>query len=113
VEPLFRASCGIGASCHATAQSAGGVQLVTDATYDSAALLERLKQKSTHEPSMALVKPGDPANSFLIHKVTGDFTGLACAATSCGERMPQRSTPLSDDDIAMLQEWIQQGAPLE
>lgn len=86
---------------------------MTDATYDTAALLARLEQKSTHEPSMALVSPGDPTNSFLFHKVTGDFTGLACATAACGERMPQRSTPLSDEDIAMIQEWIQQGAPLE
>ena len=113
VAPLFQASCGFGASCHGTAQPAGLVRLTLDADYDAAALLARLKGKSTREPSLALVNPGDTASSFLWHKVTGDFTGLPCAASSCGERMPQRSTPLAAEDLALLQQWIQQGAPLD
>ncbi len=112
VEPLMRASCGFGASCHGTAQPAGLVQL-TLGSGDAAALRARLLANSRREPSLALVTPGDPSASFLMHKLRGDFTGLPCAPNACGERMPQRSNPLPEEEIALLERWIQQGAPLE
>ena len=112
VEPLMRASCGFGASCHGTAQPAGLVQL-TLGSGDAAALRTRLLAKSRREPSLALVTPGDPSASFLMHKVWGDFSGLPCGPSSCGERMPQRSSPLPEAEIELLERWIQQGAPLE
>jgi hypothetical protein len=88
------------------------VQLTTG-TGDAAALLERLKAQSVREPSLPLVDPGNPAGSFLLRKVTGDFTGLPCAPSACGERMPQRSTPLPQEELDSLERWIQQGAVLE
>ncbi|QRK12908.1 hypothetical protein JQX13_24470 [Archangium violaceum] len=112
VVPLFQGSCGFGSSCHGTAQPAGYVQLTTGSG-DAAALLERLKAKSVREPSLPLVDPGNPSGSFLLRKVTGDFTGLPCAPNACGERMPQRSTPLPQEEIDSLERWIQQGAVLE
>jgi hypothetical protein len=112
VVPLLQTSCGIGSSCHGTAQPAGYVQL-TLGTGDAAALLERLKAKSVREPSLPWVDPGNPSGSFLLRKVTGDFTGLPCGPSSCGERMPQRNTPLPQEDIDLLERWIQEGAVLE
>ena len=110
VVPLLQGSCGFGSGCHGTARPAGYVQLTLADGEDAHALWTRLQGKSVREPSLALVSPGDPAGSFLLHKVTGDFTGLPCAASSCGERMPQRSEPLPDADLAMLRQWIEQGA---
>ncbi|MFL5352551.1 hypothetical protein [Archangium sp.] len=112
VAPLLQGSCGFGSGCHGTAQPAGSVQL-TLGTGDAAALLERLKAKSVREPSLPLVDPGNPSGSFLLRKVTGDFTGLPCAPSACGERMPQRGTPLPREDLDLLEQWIQQGAGLE
>jgi hypothetical protein len=112
VVPLFQASCGFGSGCHGTARPAGSVQLTIDAE-GAAPLLARLKGMSTREPSMPLVSPGDPLGSFLLRKVKGDFAGLSCVPAACGERMPQRSTPLPPEDIELLELWIQQGAPLE
>ncbi|AKJ06854.1 Hypothetical protein AA314_08480 [Archangium gephyra] len=112
VVPLFQGSCGFGSGCHGTAQPAGHVQL-TLGSGDAATLLARLKEKSVREPSLALVDPGNPSGSFLLHKVTGDYTGLPCAPSACGERMPQRSTPLPQESLDMLELWIQQGAVLE
>jgi len=112
VVPLFQASCGFGSGCHGTAYPAGYVPLSTNVA-EASVLLERLKEASVREPSLPRVKPGDPAGSFLLHKVTGDYTGLPCAPGACGERMPQRSAPLPEADIAMLERWIQQGAVLE
>lgn len=112
VVPLLQGSCGFGSGCHGTAQPAGFVQL-TVGSGDAAALLERLKAKSIREPSLPLVDPGNPSGSFLLRKVQGDFTGLPCGPSSCGERMPQRSTPLPQAELDMLTLWIQQGAVLE
>ena len=80
-------------------------------------------------PTMAYVKPGDPDNSYLVHKLEGtQLSTLPCApcsmdpicanATSepvsptpnCGTQMP-----LTADPIPALNQkvrcWIQQGAP--
>jgi hypothetical protein len=111
VVPLFQGSCGFGSGCHGTAQPAGHVQLTTGS--GAAALLERLKAKSVREPSLPLVDPGNPSGSFLLRKVTGDFTGLPCAPSACGERMPQRNMPLPQEELDSLERWIQQGAVLE
>jgi hypothetical protein len=112
VVPLLQGSCGFGSGCHGTVQPAGFVQL-TPGSGDAAALLARLKAKSVREPSLPLVDPGNPSGSFLLRKVKGDFAGLPCGPSACGERMPQRSTPLSQEAIDSLALWIQQGAVLE
>ena len=112
VVPLFQGSCGFGSGCHGTAQSAGHVQL-TLGSGDAATLLARLKEKSVREPSLPLVDPGNPSGSFLLRKLTGDYTGLPCAPSACGERMPQRNTPLPQETLDMLERWIQRGAVLE
>jgi len=112
VVPLFQGSCGFGSGCHGTAQPAGYLPLVPGVA-EPAVLLARMKEASVREPSLPRVRPGDPAGSFLLHKVTGDYTGLPCAPGACGERMPQRSSALPAEDVAMLERWIQQGAVLE
>lgn len=50
-----------------------------------------------------IVKPGDPANSYLIDKLTG--------VNMCsGVRMPKLRLPLSEADVAKIAAWICQGA---
>jgi hypothetical protein len=45
------------------------------------------------------VKPGDPANSYLIKKVRG-------APGIKGDRMPRGSKPLAESEIAAIEAWI-------
>ena len=48
--------------------------------------------------------PGDPENSYLIHKLRGD-------ADIVGLRMPRNGPPfLTDDQINQVKKWIQDGA---
>lgn len=49
------------------------------------------------------VVPGDPANSYLIHKVEGRG-GIS------GQRMPFNGTPLTDGQILVIRRWIELGA---
>lgn len=49
------------------------------------------------------VEPGDPDNSYLIQKLEG-------AAGIVGTRMPQGGPFLSTEQVAVIREWIQNGA---
>jgi hypothetical protein len=49
------------------------------------------------------VKPGDPANSYLIQKLEGSHMCM-------GVRMPKQGMPLSASQIQTLETWICQGA---
>ena len=59
------------------------------------------KQSST---GIFLIKPNDPENSYLLQKIIGS-DGIQ------GSRMPLNSSPLSQDKIDALIEWINNGAP--
>lgn len=50
------------------------------------------------------VKPGDPANSYLIQKLDGTEMCM-------GVRMPKLGDPLPASDMQTLEAWICQGAP--
>jgi hypothetical protein len=50
------------------------------------------------------VIPGDPENSYLIHKLEGR-SGIV------GDRMPEGGPFLTDGQIAVIKRWIERGAP--
>ncbi len=58
---------------------------------------------STEVPSLLRVKPGDPANSYIIQKLQGH--------AAVGAQMPLGGPYLSQDTIAFIQQWIANGAP--
>lgn len=59
---------------------------------------------STGKPGATLVIPGDPDNSYLIHKIEG-------APGIVGQRMPRNNGPfLTPGQILIIRAWIQQGA---
>lgn len=66
---------------------------------------------STIEPSMLRVKAGDPANSFLQHKIDGDACTLSdCTSSDCQELMPQGQDLMAVTDRLTFRAWIAQGA---
>jgi hypothetical protein len=50
------------------------------------------------------VKPGDPANSYLLQKLEGTHMCM-------GARMPKAGSPLSAAAIQTIADWICEGAP--
>ena len=50
-----------------------------------------------------LVRPGDAENSYLVHKLEGR-EGIK------GKQMPIGSSPLTAADIAVIKQWINNGA---
>ena len=76
-----------------------GLNLLEGQSY--ASLVDR---RSVGKPAATLVAPGDPDNSYLIHK-------LEAAPGIVGERMPRNAGPfLTAGQISIIRRWIQLGA---
>jgi hypothetical protein len=95
-----RVACG---SCHNPTGGAFrqvGLDLSSDAAY---ALLVGVP--SVQRPGMLRIAPGDPDNSYLVHKIEG-------RAGIIGLRMPRSGPPyLTEGQIQIIRRWIAIGAP--
>ncbi len=58
---------------------------------------------SVEEPSILRIKPGDPANSYLVQKIEG--------VAAVGAQMPFGGPPLPAATIATIRQWVTNGAP--
>lgn len=58
---------------------------------------------SAEQPARSRVAPGDPLESYMFMKVTGD-------ARIAGDPMPLGGTPLSAEQIQAIRGWIEAGA---
>lgn len=83
--------------CHTGASAPEGLRLDPANSYD---LLVGVP--SSQQPSLQRVDPGNPDDSYLIRKLEGT------AAT--GEQMPLSLPPLPQADIAVIRQWITDGA---
>ena len=90
IQPIFNSQC---TGCHG---GNGGLTITAGASYNN--LVNVNAQSSC--PSLKRVLPNDAANSVLYKKVSG---------TTCGSQMPQGGS-LSTSDIALIRDWINQGA---
>ena len=74
-----------------------GLDLSTSGSYDS------LVGVPSRQKGLLRVAPGDPENSYLLHKLEGRTDII-------GNRMPNRGPYLSDGQLAIVRRWIQLGA---
>ena len=102
VMPIFKSYC---AACHSPSTSSAGLTLTGVSA--STARGNLVGVQST-QVSMALVQAGSPDSSWLMHKLTGDFSGVTC--TACMTTMPQTGAKPSSDDVANIRAWITAGA---
>ena len=120
VIPLLQQSCTIFGSCHVSgsANPAEGLELglknsdtMTDEEID--AVYNAIVDVDSKAAEMKLVKPGEPAASFLLAKCEYESFAscetVACSPKGCGQRMPL-GAPMSDDRIDILRKWIKAGA---
>jgi methionine-rich copper-binding protein CopC len=91
---VFTPICSV---CHAGGAAPQGLRL--DAT-NSYSLLVGVP--STEVPSILRVKPGDPDNSYVIQKLEGH--------AAVGAQMPFGGPPLPAATIAVIRQWITDGA---
>jgi hypothetical protein len=93
---VFTPICSV---CHIGAGAPEGLQLDAAHSYN---LLVGVP--SVEQPNLLRVKPSDPANSYMLHKIEG-------AAGIVGGQMPLGETPLPQATIAAISQWITNGAP--
>ena len=93
-----RAAC---TQCHTNVGRTPASGLPLNEGFAHAALVG---QASRAKPGAVLVVPGDPENSYLIHKLEG-------RADIVGQRMPRTSGPfLTPGQISIIRRWIELGA---
>ncbi|HXI55395.1 MAG TPA: hypothetical protein VNO55_05020 [Polyangia bacterium] len=107
VQAIFVAHC---IRCHDPAHPVvPETPTFVDTPLTPAAAYDALVGKPAHETcGGTLVTPGDPAKSYLFHKVSDE-------APCDGKRMPHpgmlaRTTPLSPSELEMIASWILGGA---
>lgn len=95
-ENVFTPIC---SPCHSGASAPQGLMLDAAHSYN---LLVGVP--SNEVPTLDRVKPGDPANSYIIIKLTN-------GAGIVGNQMPLGEKPLLPATIAAISQWITNGAP--
>ena len=107
VLPILTARCGT--ACHGTTSPAGNLTLAGSAAAVYGALVGK---QSGELGSMSFVATGDPARSFLMHKLDGDqcVYNDQCAGGTCQQTMPMSGGALSDAQRDTVRQWIYQGA---
>ena len=106
-ETIFTPTC-LGLSCHNTTDKGGGLVLEGSGAYASLAgpPPPTPSNIAAHQAGMLRLDPGNPANSFLITKLT-----LAKVFDlQFGSRMPSGKPMLSADQIDSIRAWILRGA---
>ena len=94
IQPVFNSRC---TECHSGGSAPQGLRL------DAANSYANLVNVASHEvPSLQRVEPGDPDNSYLVQKIEG--------TAAVGGRMPLGRAPLTAAQIALIRQWISEGA---
>ena len=84
--------------CHAGAAAPLGLRLDEGSSY---AML--VNAPSVEVPALRRIRPGDPDLSYLVQKIEG--------RAAVGGRMPLNLPPLPAQTIAVIRQWVLQGAP--
>jgi uncharacterized protein (TIGR03118 family) len=90
--------------CHNGSQPASGPLPASQNLTAGNSIASLVNVASHEQPAVLRVKPGDPANSYLIQKLEGT-PGIT------GERMPFGGPYLDQATIDQIKSWIQAGAP--
>src|SRR4051794_1500389 len=88
VLPILQANC---QGCHQPAKASGKLDLTVFKS-----------MLAGGESGSAAIVPGKPDDSYLLEQITPDDKGTAA--------MPLEKPPLSKSDIALIRQWIEEGA---
>lgn len=87
-------------TCHAGAAAPLGLRLE-----EGVAFAMLVNAPSVEQPALLRVTPGNADVSYLIQKLEG--------TAAVGARMPLNGPPLPPDTIAVIRQWIANGAPAQ
>jgi mono/diheme cytochrome c family protein len=99
---IFNVNC-VSGECHSSTAQAGGLVLEEGQSYGKLVGVPP-ENATARAAGLQRVTAGDPDNSFLLIKLTGPGPGE-------GSGMPLGASPLSNDDIDSIRQWILAGAP--
>ena len=99
VAPIFEKRCAVG-GCHSIATHQAGMTLDPSVAYDAI-----VGVRSSLQPNRNRVTPRSPAESWLVTMISADN-----AARQNYSRMPLATHPLTENQIATIVRWIEQGA---
>ncbi len=97
VQPIFNANCVV---CHQGSRAPQGLSLEPDVAYQD------LVNIASVESPLMRVAPGAPDKSYLVNKLRGTQQ----QAGGSGVQMPFGATPLSEQNISLIEQWIASGA---
>ncbi len=93
IQPIFSNNCAF-SGCHAGAFPQQGMNLSAGQAFNNI-----VNVPSSERPELLRVDPGNAEMSYLFMKITG-------APGIVGSRMPLGRPPLSNTDIALIEQWI-------
>jgi hypothetical protein len=96
---VFTPRCAV-SGCHVGSGAPFGLDLSSASSSEA----NTIGVDSNEMPSLKRIEAGDASMSYLYRKITADPTIL-------GDPMPASGGPLSASQIALIQEWIDAGAP--
>lgn len=105
VQAIIARSCAF-SSCHGAARA--HPRLAADLAYEALTT-----GRSMQDPSLRLVMPGDPSQSWIMHKLDGTMSSrpiCSDATRPCGTSMPQSSELLPAAERELIRTWIRLGA---
>lgn len=109
---IFNQSCAL-SSCHDSQSQAGSLLLETGASRTNliGVTPEKADAAAAGWKRINVTSPttGDPATSFIVHKLEGDFP----AGGDFGDRMPFHRPKLDQTLIDVITNWVAAGAPDE
>ena len=100
VQPILSAGCAV-SGCHAGASPAQGMNLSGGQTHSNT-----VNVASNQLPGMDRIEPGQPDQSYLVHKIQGTQGSVG----GTGSRMPPGGTPLTQAQIDVIRAWVTAGA---
>jgi len=109
VRPIFQARCFI---CHRPGSVSDGTELILDIENPFGGGRGMVGAENTWALAYPgavddiVVVPGDPDNSFLIDKLTGDLPSNG----NGGSIMPPPIEAVSEEELALLEQWVADGA---
>jgi hypothetical protein len=106
VRPIFDSTC---AGCHSAIGPSAGMTLGGAGVTSAAVRAGLVGVKSTNN-QYDLIEPNHPELSWLYLKASGDVAAVSCTTTCNRETMPPSGTSLTAAQLAMLKQWITNGA---
>ncbi|MBI4209874.1 MAG: hypothetical protein HY538_09265 [Deltaproteobacteria bacterium] len=99
-ENIFTPNCA-SSSCHAGSSPQAGLNLSDGKSFENL-----VGVSSQQVPSLKRVESGDSGASYLVNKVEG----TAGSVGGNSSQMPKGGSPLSDEEIHAIKDWIDAGA---